>query len=105
MEDMKNSSSFAAVFHRFISQPAASRSSALLSLAAFLVLSFFGGLCGYTVYFSEPGAVNITTTLANISSVISPDNVIYSAITGLIKWNTNDTELNHLIRKTGRHLI
>ena len=31
------------------------------------------------------GAVNITTILANISSVISPGNVIYSAISGLVR--------------------
>ena len=31
------------------------------------------------------GVVNITTVLANISSVISPENAIYSAIAGLIR--------------------
>ncbi len=71
MEDMKNSSLFAAAFHRFISQPASSRSSALLSLATFLVLSFFGELCGYTVYFSDPRSRYFARSLQTLKAVVA----------------------------------
>ncbi|MDE6020704.1 MAG: hypothetical protein K2H01_06895, partial [Ruminococcus sp.] len=56
MEDIKNNNSIATAFHRFISQPASSRFSALLSLAVLSILSVFNDLYVYTVFELDPKA-------------------------------------------------